>query len=375
MALRPLEGYVIGITADRRWSEQAELLERRGAAIVHGPTISTLYLAEDEALRRATQALVEAPPAYLVATTGIGIRAWLEAAQTWGVGPQLVAALSGARVVARGPKSAAAVQAAGLEVWKRSPTEQLPEILEILQAEPLDGRRVAVQEYGTESPELTAALVDAGAEVVTVPVYRWRLPDDDGPARRLVEAACSGRLDAVTFTSAPAVRNLFVIAGRAGLADDLRTVFNTTVVAGCVGPVCGGAARQEGVESPLEPKVGRLGLLVRGLSEELEKRRRTLRLAGAELVVQGSAVLVGDETVELSPLERAVFERLAERPGVVVSRATLLQAGWGSTTVDANVLEATIARLRRRLGSGGGALQAVTGRGYRLVPEAGAAAP
>ena len=56
MSLRQLEGFVVGVTADRRWEEQAELLSRRGATVVHGPTISTSYLASDENLRRAQNA-------------------------------------------------------------------------------------------------------------------------------------------------------------------------------------------------------------------------------------------------------------------------------------------------------------------------------
>ncbi|HUP69831.1 MAG TPA: uroporphyrinogen-III synthase [Acidimicrobiales bacterium] len=368
MALQPLEGYVVGITADRRWSEQAELLKRRGADVLHGPTISTLYLADDDALRAATMALIERPPDYLVATTGIGIRAWLEAVDTWGLGAQLTEALGKALVVARGPKAAAAVQSAGFEVWQRSPTERLPEIIDLLRAEPLAGKRVAVQEYGMESPEMTAALSEAGADVVSVPVYRWRMPDDDGPARRLVESACVGKLDAVTFTSAPAVHNLFVIAERMGAADDLRRAFNDgNVVAGCVGPVCGGAAREQGINAPLQPEIGRLGLLVRALSDHVQQRRRTLSLAGVSVVVQGSAILLDEQSVELSPLERSVFDQLAERPGVVVSRASLLKQGWGSATTNAQVLEATMARLRRRLGPAAPALQSVAGRGYRLA--------
>lgn len=369
--LQPLEGYVVGITADRRWTEQAELLKRRGAGVLHGPTMSTLYLADDAALRAATSSLVGSPPAYLVATTGVGIRAWLEAAHTWGLGDQLTACLMQTRIVARGPKAAGAVQSAGLEVWQRSPTERLPEILDILRAEPLVGQRVAVQEFGAESPGLTTALVEAGAEVVSVPVYRWRLPDDDGPARRLVEAVCARRVDAVTFTSAPAVRNLFVIADRmdTGTRDELRRAFNDSVIAACVGPVCGGAAVEAGIETPLQPTVGRLGLLVRALSDQVVQSRRNLSLAGVAVVAQGSAVLVGHDRVELSPLERVVFDLLAQRPGVVVSRTALLQAGWGSGTTDAQVLEATVARLRRRLGPCGPALQAVAGRGYRLVTD------
>ena len=373
MPLRPLEGFVVGVTADRRSEEQAELLARRGASVMHCPTITTLYLASDDDLRRATMAVVDRPPDYVVVTTGIGIRAWLETAAAWGIGDRLFDALVPARIVARGPKAAAAVQAGGLEVWERSATEQMDNVLALLLAEPLAGKRVAIQEYGMKSPELSGVLAGVGAEVLEVPVYRWRRPDDDGPALRLVEAATCGRMDAVTFTSAPAVHNLFDIARDHGAADDLLTAFNGGVTAACVGPVCAGGARREGVRQPLVPGVGRLGLLIRALSDHFEGRRRTFVLDGTELVVQGSAVLAGGSQEELTPRERAVFDLLAASPGAVVARQKLLASVWGSADTDPHVLEVTVGRLRRRLGPCGAAVEAVSGRGYRIVSGQGGA--
>jgi len=367
MALLPLDGFTIGITADRRWEEQAQLLGRRGASVVHGPTMTTLYLASDEDLRRATLALLAEPPDYLVATTGIGVRAWLETASSWGLGDRLLDALAHTKVVARGPKAAAAAQAGGLEVWAKSTNERMDALVSLLLAEPLAGRVVAVQEYGMPNPELTIALTEAGAVVIEVPVYRWEMPDETVPALRLVEAALEGRVDAVTFTSAPAVHNLFAIAAQKGLDDNLRDAFNRGVVAGCVGPVCAGGASEEGIEAPLVPALGRLGLLVRVLSEHFESRRQTYVLEGVELVVQGAAVEVGGERVELTPKERSVFESLAGATGAVVPRSALLERGWGSADADPHVLDATIGRLRRRLGPCGAAIETTPGRGYRLA--------
>lgn len=365
----------MGITADRRWEEQAELLRRRGATVLHGPTITTHYFGDDEALRRPTAALIADPPDFLVATTGLGMRTWLEAAETWGRAHELRAALARARVIARGPKAAGAVQAAGLEVWSRSPTERVAEIVELLAAAGVDGRRVAIQEYGMPSPDLGDALVALGAEVIEVPVYRWRLPKEAGPAVRLVDAACAGRLHAITFTSAPAVHNLFRIAEGHGRADELRRRLNDDVVAACVGPVCAGGALEEGIEAPVQPDVGRLGLMVRALSDHLLPRRRSLHLAGTEVVMQGTAVLVAGEAVTLAPLEHVVLTELLSRPGAVVSRTALLRSGWGTSHADPHLLEATIARLRRRLGPGGAAVRPSRGRGYRLeATEQGAGA-
>ena len=365
MSLRPLEGFTVGITADRRWEEQAELLSRRGASIVHGPSITTLYLASDENLRQATLALIAEPPDYVVATTGIGIRAWLDTATTWGVGEQLTAALGRARIVARGPKAAAALQIGGLATWAKSPTEQMGAVIDILLAEPLAGRRVAVQEYGMESPELIEVLSAAGATVVSVPVYRWRLPTDAEPARRLVAAACSGQLDAITFTSAPAVHNLFALASP-DEAEQLRAAFNGPITAACVGPVCAEGARQEGVRDPLTPSVGRLGLLVRALGDYLSRQRRAFQLASHEVVVQGAAIELDGTVDQLTPQERSILDLLTRKPGAVVSRESFLAKVWSCSDADPHLLEVAVGRLRRRLGPAGAALQSVAGRGYRL---------
>src|SRR3954466_3575470 len=79
----PLHGYCIGVTADRRWEEQAELLKRRGATVLHGPSIRTLPVGADEELRATTERLIARPPEYFIANTGIGVRSWMAAAESW----------------------------------------------------------------------------------------------------------------------------------------------------------------------------------------------------------------------------------------------------------------------------------------------------
>ena len=76
----PLSGFEIGITADRRADEQIRLLTGRGAECLHGPVIKTHPFDSDEDLREATESVISAPPDLLVATTGVGVRSWLEAA-------------------------------------------------------------------------------------------------------------------------------------------------------------------------------------------------------------------------------------------------------------------------------------------------------
>src|SRR5438445_196708 len=88
--------------AEQSDQDQADLFRKRGAEVLHGPTMRTIDLTTHDALRDVTRALVDRPPDYLVVTTGMGLRMWTGAAAGWGIEAELMAALANARIVARG---------------------------------------------------------------------------------------------------------------------------------------------------------------------------------------------------------------------------------------------------------------------------------
>lgn len=234
--------------------------------------MATVDLSGEEALRRATVALVENPPDYLVVTTGMGLRLWLEAAAGWGLEGALRQALAPTVVVARGAKAASAVRRAGLDVAWRAPGETMDEVVAHLVDVASHTRpRVAVQLFDPGDHTSTQRLRALAGELVEVPVYRWRLPDDLAPARRLIDAALEGRLDVVTFTSQPAVRQLVSIAAGDGKDAALVAALNDGVLAACVGPVCAEAAREVGIADPVWPDPPRLPAMVRQITERLSK--------------------------------------------------------------------------------------------------------
>jgi len=265
----PLAGRRVGVTADRRWRNQADLLESLGASVIHGPTLRTVDLSRDEALRQATLALIDRPPDFLVGSTGMGMTMWLEAADAWDLGTPLRDALRHGRVVARGAKATSALRRQGFEVAWQAPSETMDEVVGFLVGEGIDGARVALQLFDPGGHPSTAALAERCRELVEVPVYRWLMPDDPGPAERLVEAMCAGTVDAVTFTSQPAVHLLFRIAGGVGRADALRAACNDALLPVCVGPVCADAALAEGITRPQWPDPPRLAAMVRLVASAL----------------------------------------------------------------------------------------------------------
>ena len=85
MTTAPLRGYRVGVTAARKADEQITLLERRGADVEWAAALSVEPNRINEtALRAATEQVLTAPVDLFVATTGIGVRSWLRAAESWG---------------------------------------------------------------------------------------------------------------------------------------------------------------------------------------------------------------------------------------------------------------------------------------------------
>lgn len=363
----PLLGFTVGITAARRREELAGLLERRGARVLSAPALRIVPLSDDSRLLAATHACLAAPLDDAIATTGIGFRGWMEAAEGWGLGEQLRRQLAGSRMFTRGPKATGAVRAAGLsETWSPA-SESVAELLDRLLREDLCGRRVAVQLHGEPLPDVVDGLRAAGADVIEVPVYRWTPPEDIRPVERMVEAVVGGQVDATAFTSAPAVASLLRTAADLGRQPELVRALRERVLAVCVGPVCAAPLQRRGVPH-LVPDRYRLGAMVRTLSEALPARRaRTVSGRGHRLRLQGCAAIVDGTPVLLAPKAAAVLHALAEQPGRVLSRTELLARTGGGGDSDEHAVEMTVARLRTALGPAGGLVETVVKRGYRLA--------
>jgi len=361
-----LSGYAIGVTADRRSSEQIALLEGRGAQCLHGPTIVTHPIADQNEIVAATLSLLAQPPDALVLQTGIGIRSWFEVVEATGHAQALRETLATVPLICRGPKTLGASVAEGLEVdWCVAPATAAAVVGHVVsQIEP--GARVAVQNDGDPQPWLATRLSQLGYDVLQIPIYRWSLPDDPTAAEVLIRAIVDERVDAVTFTSRPAVANLVAIAADLELDGALRDVFQRSVIPACVGPVTAAQVFKVGFGYGLHPARHRLGSMVQQLTDALVAQARPLSLAGHQLVLRGRQIEGLDQPVQLTGRERAVLLALLQQPGFVRSKTALLDEVWKSRTPGTHTVEVTVGRLRRRLGPAGKGIETVIRRGYRL---------
>jgi uroporphyrinogen-III synthase len=364
-----LSGFAILVTASRRQAEWSAAFARQGAAVTLAPTLSIVPLPAVEALLDATRELIAWPPDEVVITTAIGWRGWVEAADAHGLEPDLIAALRRTRIWARGPKVHGALHGAGLAGalvnWR---AETSDELVKLLLERGVAGRRIAVQLHGSLDLDVLMALKDAGAEVQSVPVYRWGPAPDPAVVDRAIMAVCGRAVDAVVFASAPGARAFLGRATELGRLEELVASFGSAVVPATIGPVTAAALTKAGV-SPVQPDRYRLGAMVRTLSEHLSAQVQRHPLPdGGSLEIRGRVALVDGREVTLPPSQLAVLRRLCERPGNVVDREQLLGALPGPG-VDQHAVEVNVARLRAALGRPE-VIQTVVKRGYRLAVAA-----
>lgn len=368
-ASEPLAGFTIGVTAARRSEELITLLERRGATVVHAPAIQIIPLVDDVELQRVTTLLIAKPPDVVVVTTGIGFRGWIEAAHGWDLADDLIAAFGSTRILARGPKARGAVRQAGLcEEWSPE-SEASWEVLDRLLADGAAGLRIAVQLHGAASEwepnaDICEALMLAGAEVIKVPVYRWRRPEDTRPLDQLIGMIVHGEVDAVSFTSAPAVASMLERGKALGCLAELVATLRDTVAAICVGPVTSAPLLRSGIPA-IHPDRYRLGALARLISEEVPRRARHFTAGGHHISVRRTTVAIDGDIRPVPPAAMALLRRLMANLGWVVSREDLLAQLPGGKG-DTHAVETAMTRLRSALGVPC-AVQTVVKRGYRLA--------
>lgn len=223
------------------------------------------------------EGLVQGQFQVVICMTGVGTRALAQAIEPFCSRERLGAALRNVAVIARGPKSVAVLRELGVAVTLTVPEPNTwREILHALDHEqtiPLKGAHVAVQEHGVPSRELYAGLMERGAHVIPVPVYKWAPPEDPGPLRDVIRDLALGKFEVVLFTSSVQVHHLFRFADEMGKHQEITSALCRAVV-GSIGPVTSETLRDYGITPDLEPSHPKMGFLVKETSERSSELRK-----------------------------------------------------------------------------------------------------
>lgn len=260
-----LSGLRVVSFESRRSREMAALIERYGGQPLVAPSMREVPLEQNSAALEFMRGLEAGKIDVVIFLTGVGARTLIGAVQSLYPREKLAAALERATLVARGPKPVAALKDIGItpKIVVPEPNTWREILTELKAAGDLAGRTIAVQEYGVTKPELIAGLRVLGAKIVSVPVYRWALPEDTGPLKSAVREIAAGNVDAALFTNATQVEHLFKVA--AGAEAELRAALARVLIAS-IGPVCTEALEHFGLKPDVVPEHPKMGHLIAALA-------------------------------------------------------------------------------------------------------------
>ena len=265
----------------RRSVEMAALVSNYGGQPVSAPALREVPLDTNSDAFAFIDALLRHEFDLVILLTGVGTRALLAVVDRRGVRPEFLSVLASTKVAARGPKPLAVLRELGLTPWVAAPEPNTwRELLAALDGKAgeltLRGAHVAVQEYGVSNAQLLDGLRDRGATVVSVPVYRYALPDDIGPLQAAARAVAGRELDVALFTTSTQVVHLLDVARQMNVEPAVRQGLAAMAVAS-IGPTTSEELRDHGIAIDIEASHPKMGFLVREAAERAADVLRTKR--------------------------------------------------------------------------------------------------
>jgi uroporphyrinogen-III synthase len=250
----------------RRALEIAELIRRQGGDPFVAPSMREAPLENNTEAFAFAERLFRGEFDMMIFLTGVGTRALDKVLASRYPPTAFADALRKITIVARGPKPAAALRDMQVPVAVTVPEPNTwRELLAATSGRP--ERRIAVQEYGKSNAELLTGLRGRGAEVTTVRVYQWELPENTAPLREAVHRIVEGTADIAMFTTSIQIAHLFRIASEEHREDAMRDGLRRMVIAS-IGPTTTEALEEFGIKPDIVPSHPKMGFQVKETADQ-----------------------------------------------------------------------------------------------------------
>ena len=257
--------------------EMARLIQRHNG---HPLVVSALReipipLQDNSAVFRFGVKLILNQLDILILMTGVGTKALLEILQTRYPLAEIIDALKKTIIVTRGPKPLAILKTLGVEanITVPEPNTWHDVIATLDYYRPVQGLKIAIQEYGVSKPDMIQDLQKRGADVFSVPVYRWALPEDTAPLHSAITEVVNGTIDAMVITNAAQVDHVMQLAEQDQKTELFRESCKKIVVAS-IGPTASEGLKHYDLPVDFEPSHPKMGVLVKELSERIHALRQ-----------------------------------------------------------------------------------------------------
>jgi uroporphyrinogen-III synthase len=272
MSDTPLKGFTVVGFESRMSETTADLIEKHGGTPMPAPSMQEVPLEEHDVVFDFAEALFDGEFDIVYFNTAVGTRMVFDTLETRYERDDLRAALDDVVVFSRSPKPGSELKNRDIPIDLKAPEpNSWKEVLETLtssaEVATLDGKRMAIHEYGQPNEKLNEALEAEGIEIVRVPIYRWDLPDDLQPLKNGIRALIGGEAQIALFTSRQQIVHMLQVAREEGWEDALRTALHEDAMVASVGPVTSEELRSHDLPVHFEPDRPKLAILVKGMAE------------------------------------------------------------------------------------------------------------
>lgn len=286
----PLSDLTIAITGSRRAHELAHIVTSLGGKPYVAPTIAIQAPSNTgTSIRQFIATVLEQQIDLVLVMTGPGIQAVIREAEATQCKRQFLEALSRIPLIARSGKPQQVLSKHGISENVTLPEHETVEAcFELALGHGVTNKRVAVIWHGANSPNLVQKLATAGAQVLELSTYQYSDGFDKNGTRilkslgynyvepdtrttlELIHALILGQVQVITFTSPPAVDNLFRIAAEHNLTGDLRTALNQSITV-AIGPSTKQSIEQHDVRVKVVPETYKMGAMMAALVRFIEQ--------------------------------------------------------------------------------------------------------
>lgn len=281
-----LSGLVIAVTASRRAEELARIIRSFGGVPYLVPTVGIevnprlnkeTVLTTIERFREKVD--------YAVFMTGPGVYSLMSSARDLKLEGDLLRMLQEVQVIARSAKPKEALATCGLKAKITIPNDNTFEgIGKLLVSMGVSGKKVYIFWHGSHSSYLRQTLEDQGALVFETHTYTYSTDVNEGGAEilkmmgydyvnpnearviKFIEDIFASKVDVITFTSPPAVSQLFTIASKHGLVGSLVKALNKSVIVVAIGPATLKVLKENDVCVDVLPEYYKMGFMIKALA-------------------------------------------------------------------------------------------------------------
>lgn len=281
-----LHGIVVAITSSRRAFELASIVRKFGGIPYVAPTIGIKNnVSLNSECNRFTDTIGHEKMHFFICMTGVAVFNLFRKIKDSHQLDKVIERLNDTVVIARSNKPAAELKKFGISTDYVPDMNTIEGVLDLIRKFDLKKKNIGILWHGDFSVSFKGKLELLGAKVYEFSSYSYStsleeinpgilkemgydyVAPTEEKIRNLIEDIIGGTIDAITFTSPPAVKELFEFAKGNNYMDLLRDKLNHNVLVVSVGPSTSKMIENFQIKVDVVPNNYRMGAMVKELAD------------------------------------------------------------------------------------------------------------